>query len=342
MIDSWFSTEWFKLETLRGFVWEQPLYLYLLPTVPLLFALRWLVHHRFRQRLSVALARKNVKSSWISWLRLLPSVFMILVIVLLLLSLARPQRVNERVERSSEGIDIMMVLDISESMLIQDFKPNRLESAKKVALEFIKGRFQDRIGIVLFAGDAYGLCPLTTDYSLLSNYIEEIDHKMIEASGTAIGSALAVMINRMRDSKTKSKVAILLSDGDSRSGNIDPITAAQLAKAYGIKVYTIIIGREGQVELPEQLGGGYITNSIDESTMRQIAKIGDGQFYRASDNQALKGVFSRINRLEKAEIKETRFKDTQDFYQVYLCWAIVFFLCWMLCKNTFVNNILED
>ena len=238
----------------------------------------------------------------------------------------------------------MLVIDISESMQIEDFKPNRLEAAKTVAREFIDGRFQDRIGIVIFSGDAYSLSPLTTDYELLKAYLKDIDFNMIENRGTAIGSALAVGTNRMRESEAESKVLILLSDGDNTAGNIDPITAAELANAYNIKLYTIAVGKEGRVPFGKDFFGQpkYIENTLDETTLRQIAEIGDGQFYRVSDNAALEQVFKMIDEYEKAEIKENRYKDTSDFYQIYLKWAIIFFLAWLLLKSTFVSNVLQD
>jgi Ca-activated chloride channel family protein len=248
------------------------------------------------------------------------------------------------VDQWTEGIDIMLVVDISESMQIEDFKPNRLEAAKQVALNFIGGRFQDRIGMVIFSGDAYSLSPLTTDYDLLKAHIDDISFDMIENRGTAIGSALAVGTNRMRDSDSKSKVLILLSDGDNTAGNIDPLTAAKLANAYGIKIYTIAVGKEGRVPFGKDFFGRprYVENTMDETTLREIAKIGDGEFYRVSDNQALQNVFDLIDQYEKAEIKETRYQDTTDFYQVYLRWAIVFFIFWLGLKSTFMANILQD
>jgi Ca-activated chloride channel family protein len=266
------------------------------------------------------------------------------MIALILIALARPQKTNEKVEQWTEGIDIMMVIDISESMQIEDFKPNRLEAAKSVAESFIRGRFQDRIGIVIFSGDAYSLSPLTTDYDLLASYIEDIEFNMIESRGTAIGSALAVATNRMRESNAKSKVMILLSDGDNTAGNIDPITAAELADAYDIKIYSIAVGKEGRVPFGKDFFGqpNYIENTLDETTLRKIAEIGHGEFYRVSDNRALEQVFSLIDEYEKAEIKETRYKDTTDFYYVYLKWAVALFLLWMLLKSTFVSNILQD
>ena len=267
-----------------------------------------------------------------------------LMIALLIITLARPQTSNEKVEQWTEGIDIMLVIDISRSMQIMDFKPNRLEAAKSVAKEFIAGRFQDRIGIVIFSGDAYSLAPLTTDYKLLNTYLDEITFEKIEASGTAIGSALAVATNRMRESDSKSKVVILLSDGDNTAGNIDPITAAEISSAYDIKLYTIAIGKEGRVPTGKDLFGRVqmSNNTLDETTLRKIAEIGSGKFYRASDNKALEDVFKLIDQYEKAEIKETRFKDTTDYYQVYLKWAIVLFLTWLALKSTFMVNILKD
>jgi Ca-activated chloride channel homolog len=238
----------------------------------------------------------------------------------------------------------MLAIDISQSMLIEDFTPNRLEAAKDVARDFIKGRLQDRIGIVVFSGDAFSLAPLTTDYALLNSYLDELNFDMIESRGTAIGSAMAVVTNRMRESESKSKVCILLSDGDNTAGNIDPITAAELAAAYDIRTYTIVVGREGLVPYGKDFFGrpNMVENTVDETTMRRIAEIGSGEFFRVTDQKALLEVFRKIDQLEKAEIKETRFKDTSDFYFIYVRWAIVLFLLWLMLKSTFVTNVLQD
>jgi Ca-activated chloride channel family protein len=259
-------------------------------------------------------------------------------------ALARPQKTNEKVEQWTEGIDIMLAIDISQSMQIEDFTPNRLEAAKQVARDFIKGRLQDRIGIVVFSGDAFSLAPLTTDYALLNSYLNDISFDMIENRGTAIGSAIAVVTNRMRESDSKSKVCILLSDGDNTAGNIDPITAAELAAAYNIKIYTIVVGKEGLVPFGKDYFGrpNMVENTVDETTMRKIADIGSGEFFRVTDNQTLKSVFEKIDLYEKAEIKETRFKDTSDYYFIYLQWAILLFLLWLLLKSTFLINVLQD
>jgi Ca-activated chloride channel family protein len=258
---------------------------------------------------------------------------------------ARPQTTKEKVDQWTEGIDIILAIDISRSMTILDFKPNRLGAAKKVAKEFINGRFQDRIGVVIFSGDAYSLAPLTTDYELLKSSIDEITFDKIEASGTAIGSALAVATNRMRESDAGSKVIILLSDGENTAGNIDPIMAAKLAFAYDIKLYTIGIGKEGRVPIGINRFNGRMTyeeNTLDETTLREIAKIGEGSYFRASDNRALEDVFALIDKYEKTEIKESRYKGTTDYYQIYLKWAIAIFLFWLALKSTFVSNILRD
>lgn len=343
-IDSWLSLRWFSPERLQSFDWSEPMWFYLLALIPLLLILRWLIVSRFRQKLSIALTKKDIKSDPISLLRFIPSILFVISLILIITALARPQSTNEQVEQWSEGIDIMLVIDISESMQIEDFRPNRLEAAKNVARDFVSGRFQDRIGLVIFSGDAYSRSPLTTDYELLNSYIDDISFELIENRGTAIGSAIAVATNRLRESDSNSKVMILLSDGDNTAGNIDPITAAKLAQAYDIKIYTIAIGKEGKVPFGQDFFGRprYVENTLDETTLREIAKIGSGNFYRVSDNQALKDVFDQIDRLEKAEIKETRYRDTTDYYIIYLRWGIVFLLLWVLTKSTFVSNVLTD
>ncbi|MEN8248386.1 MAG: VWA domain-containing protein [Bacteroidota bacterium] len=342
--DTWFSLNWFAIETLKGFEWQNRHLLFLLAAIPLLFFLKWLVQRTLGQKLDLALPKEDIKWTPSVLLRHLPSILLGITLAMIILALGRPQKTNEKVEQWTEGIDITLVIDISESMQIEDFKPNRLEAAKDIAGDFIMGRFQDRIGIVIFSGEAYSLSPLTTDYDLLKAYLKDIDFNLIESRGTAIGSALAVATNRMRESNAKSKVLILLSDGDNTAGNIDPMTAAELADAYNIKIYTIAVGREGRVPFGKDFFGNpnYIENTLDETTLRNIAEIGNGEFYRVSDNEALERVFKLIDLYEKAEIKETRYKDTTDFYYIYLKWAVVFFLIWLILKSTFVSNILQD
>jgi Ca-activated chloride channel homolog len=341
---AWLSARWFSPDTLAGFQWEYPLLLYLILLVPVVFLLRFLASWRKRQRLEVALFSAEAAWDPMSLLRFLPQTLLFLALVLMCMALARPQRTNERLEQWSEGIDIMLVIDISESMNLEDLKPNRLEAAKNTALHFVSGRFQDRIGLVVFSGEAFSLSPLTTDYNLLYEYIQDISFGMVQTDGTAIGSALAVATNRMRETTAKSKVIILLSDGENNAGNIDPIMAARLAYAYGIKMYSIAIGKDGRIFYGYDATGtpNFHDNSLDETTLREIARIGEGQFFRVTDTQALQDVFSEIDRMEKSEIKESRYKDTLDFYDIYLSWAMMMFLGWIFLKGTFISNILRD
>lgn len=344
LLDPWYSPQWFTPTVFKNYTWENPLFLYGLFAIPLVLLSRWLLKYYLNQKLPVALVKSDLKNSPMHVLRFLPDILLSIVLAMILVALARPQKTNEKVEQWTEGIDIMIALDISQSMQIEDFKPNRLQAAKDVARDFINGRKQDRIGLVVFSGDAFSLAPLTTDYDLLKNYLEDINFEMIESRGTAIGSALAVLTNRMRESDTKSKVGILISDGDNTAGNIDPITSAELAAAYGIKLYTIVVGKEGMVPYGKDFFGRpqMVENTVDETTMRKIAEIGTGEFFRVTDNEALVNVFKRIDQYEKAEIKENRFKDTSDFYFIYLRWAILFFLLWLLLKSSFLSNVLQD
>lgn len=341
---AWLSLEWFNPDRLQSFQWENPILFYLIPVLPLFIILRWLFSSYLKQNLPIALTKKDLRSEPVTYLRFIPSVFFLLSLALIVVALARPQTTNEEVEQWSEGIDIVLNIDISESMQIEDFRPNRLEAAKRVSRDFIAGRFQDRIGLVIFSGEALPSCPLTTDYGLLYELIDEISFDKIESRGTAIGNAITSGINFLRESTSASKVMILLSDGDNTAGNVDPITAAKLANAYNVKMYVIAIGKEGKVPFGTDFFGRprMIENTFDESTLREIARIGNGQFYRVSDQEALVQVFDEIDRLEKAEIKETRYKETTDFYTIYLRWAILFFLLWLVTKSTFITNVLTD
>src|SRR5687767_487392 len=340
----WYSLSWFEPSLFSSFSWEEPLFLWVILIIPLIFVMRWSLRYYFNQKLPVAVSSRDLKSSAVNLVRFIPEILLMVVCILLLTAMARPQKTNEKVEQFTEGIDIMIAMDISQSMQIEDFQPNRLEAAKRVALDFIQGRLQDRIGLVVFSGDAFSLAPLTTDYDLLRSYVRDINFEMIDNRGTAIGSAMAVVTNRMRESESKSKVCILLSDGDNTAGNIDPITAAELASAYGIKIYTIVVGKEGLVPYGKDFFGrpNMIENTVDETTMRKMAEVGGGEFFRATDNRALAQVFAKIDQFEKAEIKETRCKDTSDYYFIYLQWAAALFLIWLILKSTFISNILQD
>jgi len=341
----WVSWQWFSVDLLRNFHWENKFFLLFIPAVPLLFVLRWLFYFPIREKFDVALPASVVKKwSYVQLLRITPASIQVLFIIMVLLALARPQVVDERIDQFGEGINILLVMDISESMQLEDLKPNRLEAAKEVARKFVNGRSNDRIGVVVFAGDAYSLSPLTNDYELLSNYLNEIRFSMIESSGTAIGNAIGISINRLIEYEEGSKVMILISDGENTAGILDPMAASKLAYAYGIKIYTIGIGKEGAAPMGRDSTGKSITvtSHLDETLLRKIASQTKGAFYRATNTASLNEIFTTINKLEKGNIKETRYKDTQDYYHIYLSWAIFFFLLWMVMKNSFLNNFLED
>src|SRR5258706_6432740 len=217
-MDPWYSLSWFDPATLSGYSWQNPFLLYGLILLPVVIIVRWMIRYLFNQKLPVALVKSELRETPLTLLRFLPEFILATMMALILVALARPQKTNEKVEQWTEGIDIMLAIDISQSMQIEDFTPNRLEAAKNVARDFIKGRLQDRIGIVVFSGEPFYLARLRTNYALLNSYLNDISFDMIENRGTAIGSALAVVTNRMRESESKSKVCILLSDGDNTAG----------------------------------------------------------------------------------------------------------------------------
>jgi Ca-activated chloride channel family protein len=340
MMDQWFSPKWFSYETIRAYDWAYPYFLYVIPFVPVLFWLRSALHFKHKQKLFITHESVKSRRDWLTLLRFLQPACVGFAIVLILVSLARPQIISERTDRFSEGIDIMVLLDISDSMLEKDLSPNRLEAAKELARKFIKGRLQDRIGLIVFAGEAVSLCPLTTDYELLYGFLNEIKPDMIPIAGTAIGSALAVAVNRLRETKGDSKVAILISDGDNTSGNLGPLTAAQLARAYSVKVYSISVGRVKKIIRMDSLS----TSSalVDENELQNIAEIGDGKFFRATDNAGLSAVFSQIDQLEKVKSRDVVSRDVDDYYRIYLFWAVLLLLIALASKSTFMANILED
>ncbi|KAA9327282.1 VWA domain-containing protein [Hymenobacter busanensis] len=333
-----------RYSTLAGYEWAHPRVLLLLPAVPLLFLLREALAQRWRGKLAVAFVRGQVRGHWSALLRFIPDLVLALSLAFGILALARPQRTDERIEQSGLGIDIVLAVDVSASMELGDLLPNRLEAAKRVARDFVRGRRGDRIGLVAFAGEAYSVLPLTTDYELLDDELSNLRLGMVPADGTAIGTALGVATNRLRDSPGRSHVCILLSDGENTAGNLAPLTAAQLAHAFGLKLYTIGLGRDGTVPYgKDELGRPrFVETQLDETTMRQLAAAAEGQFFRATDARALQRIFQRIDRLEKSEVRQTRYRNTHDYYRYYLYWALAMWLLWLGLKNTFLTNALED
>ena len=342
MTEPWYSLHWFLPGTWSQFRVEYPVALYAIPAIGLLFGLRYLLFRKAGQRLNMSFGQTaGLRGSFTSLLsagRYLLPLTLFAALTLLLVALARPQVVREQRENQSEGIDIMLALDVSSSMTETDLKPSRLEAARAVAQAFVAGRQNDRIGLVIFAGEAFSLCPLTTDYALIRQYLADINDNMIAASGTAIGDALARCINRMRESTGTSKVVILLSDGDNTAGNLDPVTAARLATGFGIRLYTIALGRPAA----RQADTTGTAATVDEGILRTIATTGNGRFFRATDVGRLRTIFADIDRLERAPVRTRVYEDVQDYYRVYLYWAVCLLLFALLLKNTIFGNILED
>ena len=245
----------------------------------------------------------------------------LLIILLIILGISRPRKVDKIKESSVNVIDILLVLDISSSMLADDFSPNRLEAVKRTAMDFISDRKEDRIGILVFAGESFIQCPLTIDKSILKSLIGEIKVASKEYDGTAIGMAIANGTNRFRNSNVESKVMILLSDGSNNSGEIDPITAAELAKEFNIKIYTIGAGTDqAYTKIP---GRGLIVNEIDETTLKQIASVTGGKYYRATDIKALELIYSEINDLERSDIEVNEYTQYKELYGWFLIPALI-------------------
>jgi len=247
----------------------------------------------------------------------------VLALVLLILGLARPRKVNTEQEFSTEGIDIVLVMDISSSMKAIDFKPNRLEAAKEVGLKFIQGRRNDRIGLITFAAESFLQCPLTVDYNVLENFMQRVEPVEKKFDGTAIGMAIAHGINRLRDSNAKSKVMILLSDGRNNAGELDPSTATEMAKEYDIKIYTIGAGKRGKARIPVQTFGGRTVTKlvdvrIDEKTLQNIAQETGGQYFRATDKNSLFNIYKEISKMEKTEIKVKKYYNYEEKYLLFL------------------------
>lgn len=305
----------------------------------------WYIGYYSKKRLVIALSYDPAELQQpkynFAFLRYLPLVFQLLGLGLAIVALARPQSSYEQNLRKAEGIDIMLLLDTSASMEATDFNPNRLEAAKKHAIEFIDGRIEDRIGMVLFAQDAFSYSPLTLDYQLLKKLIDEINFGSVPKQGTAIGQAIAVGINRLRESDAPSKVMILMTDGANNRGQIDPITAAKLASQMNMRIYAIGIGKE---EFTRYTPTGYrkFASDLDEETLQKIAQVARGQYFRATDPDGLKKIFDEISQLEKVEIHQELYSQVNDLYPPVLLAGIICLLVGFLLMVSFMYNPLEQ
>ena len=276
--------------------------------------------------------------SWKTTLRHLPFICRLLCIGCIIVALARPQTRNDEEMVNGEGVDIVLAIDVSGSMLAQDFTPNRMEAAKEVAANFVANRPTDRIAVVIFSGESFTLCPLTTDQQVLKTQIFNIQSGLLE-DGTAIGSGLATSVDRLRASKSKSKVIILLTDGENNGGQIPPLTAKELAKATGVKVYTIGVGTEGYAQTPMQTQTGAVVMqrekvNIDEKLLTQIANETGGKYFRAKDNESLKNIYTEIDKLEKSKIEVTALKRYSEKFFPFAILALALLLTEMILRFT--------
>ncbi len=329
---------------MTGITYKNPEYLYLLLVlIPMLVWYIW----QFKKsgasiRFSSISGFKGIGKSWKHYFRHALFLLELCGITLLVIALARPQSSSNWESSTTHGIDIAISLDISTSMLAQDFSPNRIEAAKNVATKFIAGRPNDRIGLVVFAGESFTQCPLTTDHAVLINLFTQIQTGMIE-DGTAIGNGLATAVSRLKESDAASKVIILLTDGDNNAGQIAPATAAELAKTFGIRVYTIGVGTMGKAPYPMQTPFGVqlrdVDVKIDEATLTKISDITGGEYFRATDNKSLIQIYEKIDQLEKSKIDVKEHRKKHEEYGIFALSAALSLLMALFLKITLFRNI---
>ncbi len=308
----------------------------------------WIFYSRRQRRPSIQFSGlsvfQGIRPTWRSRLSILPLILKFIALGLAIVALARPQRADTQIKRNVEGVDIMVAMDISDSMLIEDMRPeNRLEAAKVVISDFVAGRVSDRIGLVLFAGESFTKVPLTLDYPLLQQSIKEIQPSRNIKMGTALGVALANAVARLKDSTAKSRIVIFLTDGENNSGTIDPETALEIAKGYKVKIYSIGMGRDGQAQLPvivQDASGRQmkqyrpISSQINEELLGRMASETGGLFYRATTGQALDKVFKEIDRLEKTKIEVNELTKYAELFPPYVQWALMlYFLAALLGRS---------
>jgi Ca-activated chloride channel family protein len=311
-----------------GDKFANPVFLWLLLLVPAIGYYLWWRREKMKVVLqfSSLLVFKKIPQTLRERLIYLPLSLRLLAIAFFIVALARPQSISDKQNISTEGIDIVLELDISGSMLAEDFNPNRIEAAKQVASEFIDGRANDRIGLVVFSAESFTQCPLTTDYPVLKNLLHEVKNGMI-ADGTAIGLAIANGVNRLKNSKAKSKVMILLTDGVNNSGEIGPETAAKIASTYNIRIYTVGVGAHGEAPYPMPTPFGIrrqmIQVDLNEKDLTQVAEMTGGKYYRATDNRKLKAIYKEIDQLERTKVEVTAYKKYSELFGNWLMLGII-------------------
>ena len=330
---------------LKNITFANPPFFWLLLVLPLMVA--WYVYWNKKSKpnvtLSSTIAFKKI-SSWKDYLYHSLFALRLLAVALIIIALARPQTHSENAQtKITDGIDIVMAIDVSSSMLSQDLKPNRFEALKKVASQFVKDRPNDRIGLVVYAGESYTKTPVTTDKGIILSSLAELTYGQVE-DGTAIGMGLATAVNRLKESKAKSRVIILLTDGVNNTGVIDPLIAAELAAEYGIKVYTVGIGTNGMALSPYALNPDgsimyrMLQVEIDESLMKKIAQITHGRYFRATNNHKLQQIYDEINKLETSKIEEFKYTEVDEKFRLLVIIATVLLLIEFLLKHTVFRN----
>ena len=329
---------------MNGIKFAEPFFLYLLIVVPAMIVFYILKQHRVTAsvRMPGLQPFEQTGSTFRHYLRHILFAVRIIAVTMLIFVLARPQKTDRYQDVSTEGIDIVLTQDISGSMLARDFKPDRLQAAKNIATEFISGRPYDRIGLVVFSGESFTQCPITTDHAVLINLLREIQSGMIE-DGTAIGMGLATAVNRIKDSKAKSKVIILLTDGVNNRGEIAPATAAGIAKTFGIRVYTIGVGTQGTAPYPVQTPYGIqyqdMPVEIDEAILKDIALTTGGKYFRATDNDKLTQVYKEIDNLEKSKIDVRQYSRKEEKYLLPAFIAFFMLVFEITARNTIFKNL---
>ena len=329
---------------MNNYLFINPEYFYLL-IIPVVYSIWYFFKRRNinSEILFSNLGSLNKTKTLKNRLRDLPQIFNILAICLLIIALARPQSSTNWEESTTEGIDIVLSMDISGSMLAEDLKPNRLEASKDVAVDFISKRVNDRIGLVIFSGESFTQCPLTTDHNVLINLFKDVKSGMVE-DGTAIGMGLATAVNRLKDSDAISKIIILLTDGVNNKGVVAPFTAAEIAKQFGIRVYTIGVGTEGYAPYPFQTPFGVqyqdVEVQIDEETLQNIATVTDGKYFRATNNSKLKEIYKDIDKLEKSKIEVTEFHKRSEEFSNFAIPALIILLIGFILEKTYLKQIL--
>jgi len=329
---------------MNNYLFINPAYFYLL-IIPVVYSIWYFFKRRNinSEILFSNLGSLNKTKTLKNRLRDLPQIFNILAICLLIIALARPQSSTNWEESTTEGIDIVLSMDISGSMLAEDLKPNRLEASKDVAVDFISKRVNDRIGLVIFSGESFTQCPLTTDHNVLINLFKDVKSGMVE-DGTAIGMGLATAVNRLKDSDAISKIIILLTDGVNNKGVVAPFTAAEIAKQFGIRVYTIGVGTEGYAPYPFQTPFGVqyqdVEVQIDEETLQNIATVTDGKYFRATNNSKLKEIYKDIDKLEKSKIEVTEFHKRSEEFSNFAIPAFIILLFGFILEKTYLKQIL--